>query len=187
MQRLEDQNLGVIQRLVFKNQNERSSLEDFYWSPADRLKLRLYENQLSSRWHGDVCGKRSRLGYQVRPKQLQGTAGSLHPTQLYSWTDTTQWGTAARHPLTQHHASTLLLLSQHTRQWTKEKRVIFTVNSDAGLWLVILARHLPDVEGLGGRVRQEAEHQDDSVGVGKTVRVDLSVHETKTDDRSDLL
>lgn len=57
--------------------------------------------------------------------------------------------------------------------------MIFTVNSDAGLWLVIFAWHLPDVEGLGGRVGQEAEHQDDGVGVWKTVRVDISVPENK--------
>lgn len=44
---------------------------------------------------------------------------------------------------------------------------------------MVAARHLPDVEGLGGGVGQEAEHQDDGVGVGKTVRVDLSVRETK--------
>lgn len=54
-----------------------------------------------------------------------------------------------------------------------------TVQSDAGLRLVVFARHLPDVEGLGGRVGQKAEHQDDGVGVGKTVGVDLSVRETK--------
>lgn len=39
---------------------------------------------------------------------------------------------------------------------------------------MIFARHLPDVEGLLGRVRQEAEHHDDGVGVGKTKRVDVS-------------
>lgn len=35
-------------------------------------------------------------------KQPEGTVGSLHPTQLLSWKDTTQWGTAARHPLCFH-------------------------------------------------------------------------------------
>lgn len=60
--------------------------------------------------------------------------------------------------------------------------MIFTVNSDAGLWLVVFAGHLPDVESLGGRVGQEAEHQDDGVGVGQTVRVDLSVHDTQRHD-----
>lgn len=39
---------------------------------------------------------------------------------------------------------------------------------------MIFARHLPDVEGLLGRVGQEAEHYDDGVGVGKTKRVDVS-------------
>lgn len=62
---------------------------------------------------------------------------------------------------------------------TQEEQVIRTVQCDAGLRLVVFARHLPDVEGCGGRVRQKAEHQDDCVGVGKTVRVDLSVRETK--------
>lgn len=65
--------------------------------------------------------------------------------------------------------------------------MIFTVNSDAGLWLVVFARHLPDVEGLCGRVGEEAEHQDDGVGVGKTERVDVSVHKTRRERMSDLL
>lgn len=52
---------------------------------------------------------------------------------------------------------------------------------------MIFARHLPDVEGLGGRVGQEAEHQDDGVGVGKTFRVDLSVREARRDVNLDLL
>lgn len=55
--------------------------------------------------------------------------------------------------------------------------MIFTVKSDAGLWLVVFARHLPDVKGLGGRVGEEAEHQDDGVGVGKTERVEVSVRQ----------
>lgn len=49
-----------------------------------------------------------------------------------------------------------------------------TVDGDAGLWSVILAGHLPDVEGLGGRVGQQAEHEDDGVGVRKAVRMDVS-------------
>lgn len=56
---------------------------------------------------------------------------------------------------------------------------MLTVHIDAGLWLVIFGRHLPDVEGLGRRVGQEAEHHDDGVGVWETVGVDLAVRETK--------
>lgn len=40
---------------------------------------------------------------------------------------------------------------------------------------MVFGRHLPDVEGLGGGVGQEAEHQDDGVGVGEAIGVDLPV------------
>lgn len=56
---------------------------------------------------------------------------------------------------------------------------MLTVHGDAGLWLVIFGRHLPDVEGLGWRVGQEAEHHDDGVGMWETVGVDLAVQQTK--------
>lgn len=39
---------------------------------------------------------------------------------------------------------------------------------------MVFAGHLPDVEGLGGGVGQQPEHEDDGVGVRKAVRVDLS-------------
>lgn len=48
-----------------------------------------------------------------------------------------------------------------------------TVDGDARLRSVILAGHLPDVEGLGGRVGKQAEHEDDGVGVRKAVGMDV--------------
>lgn len=65
--------------------------------------------------------------------------------------------------------------------------MIFTVNSDAGLWLVVFVWHLPDVEGLGGRVGEDAEHQDDGVGMGKTDGVDVSVLEARREIMLDML
>lgn len=56
---------------------------------------------------------------------------------------------------------------------------MLTVHGDAGLRLVIFGRHLPDVEGLGWRVGQEAEHHDDGVGMREAVGVDLAVRQTK--------
>lgn len=49
-----------------------------------------------------------------------------------------------------------------------------TVDGDAGLRFVVLAGNLPDVEGLGGRFGQQAEHEDDGVRVRKAIRVDVS-------------
>lgn len=49
---------------------------------------------------------------------------------------------------------------------------------------MVFARHLPDVEGLLGRVGQEAEHHDDGVGVGKTKRVDVSEKGRKKQNRA---
>lgn len=49
-----------------------------------------------------------------------------------------------------------------------------TVDGDARLRPVVFAGHLPDVEGLGGGVGQQPEHEDDGVGVRKAVRVDVS-------------
>lgn len=59
-----------------------------------------------------------------------------------------------------------------------KQRMIFTVDGDTGLWLVVFGWHLPDVEGLFGRFGQQAEHDDDGVGLRKTIWVDLSVHTT---------
>lgn len=39
---------------------------------------------------------------------------------------------------------------------------------------MIFAGHLPDVKGLSRRVGQQAEHEDDGVGVRKAIRVDVS-------------
>lgn len=39
---------------------------------------------------------------------------------------------------------------------------------------MVFAGHLPEVEGLSGRVGQQSEHEDDGVGVRKAVRVDVS-------------
>jgi len=50
-----------------------------------------------------------------------------------------------------------------------------TVQGDPGLRLVVFVGHLPDVEGLGRRVGQQADHQDDGEGVRKTIRVELAV------------
>lgn len=70
-----------------------------------------------------------------------------------------------------------VLSSDFRGQRTEET---LTVHGEAGLWLVVFAGELPDVEGLGGRVGQQTEHQDDGVGLRKTVRMDVSVQETKT-------
>lgn len=56
----------------------------------------------------------------------------------------------------------------------QRREALLTVDGDAGLRFVILAGNLPDVEGLGGRFGQQAEHEDDGVSVRKAVRVDVS-------------
>lgn len=56
----------------------------------------------------------------------------------------------------------------------QERETPLTVDGDAGLRFVILAGYLPDVEGLSWRFGQQAEHEDDGVGVRKAVRVDVS-------------
>lgn len=61
-----------------------------------------------------------------------------------------------------------------TQRISKRREAALTVDGDAGLRFVILAGNLPDVEGLGGRFGQQAEHEDDGVSVRKAVRVDVS-------------
>lgn len=121
---------------------------------------------------------------------INGDQGSRR-AQLVHYTPLNSFHEQIRHNEAQllhiHSHSTVPVPFSHNTHTSADNGLIFTVDCDAGLWLVILARHLPDVEGLGGRVGQEAEHQDDRVGAGKTVRVDLSVRETKRDDMSDLL
>lgn len=50
---------------------------------------------------------------------------------------------------------------------------MLTVNGDPDLRVVVPVGDLPDIKGLGGRVGQQAEEEDDGVGRGKTFRVDL--------------
>lgn len=108
MQRLilpvEDLNLSV--RVLFQNRNKRSSLEDSHWSPAenpaDRLKLRLYKSQLTSRSHGTLVVRG--VGSVINRDRSSRRARPALYTSLNSWTDTTQWSTAAVHPLTHYHA-----------------------------------------------------------------------------------
>lgn len=60
--------------------------------------------------------------------------------------------------------------------WTGRKRGrrgLLTVKSDPDLRVVAPVGDLPDIKGLGGRVGQQAEEEDDGVGRGKTFRVDL--------------
>lgn len=50
---------------------------------------------------------------------------------------------------------------------------LLTVKGEPDLRVVVPVGDLPDIKGLGGRVGQQAEEQDDGVGRGKTFRVDL--------------
>lgn len=53
------------------------------------------------------------------------------------------------------------------------RRGLLTVEGDPDLRVVAPVSNLPDIEGFGGRVGQQAEEEDDGVGRGKTFRVDL--------------
>lgn len=53
------------------------------------------------------------------------------------------------------------------------RRGSLTVQGDPDLRVVVPVGNLPDIEGFGGRVGQQAEEEDDGVGRGKTFRVDL--------------
>lgn len=64
-----------------KNSTQKpEQAEDFYWSPADRLKLRLDEIQLSSWWHKVFVVRKSQPCYRPRPKQQEGPAVLLRPS-----------------------------------------------------------------------------------------------------------
>lgn len=148
-----------------------------------RLNLRLYESQLSSWWHKSFVVKG--VISVINRDQSSLRTQPAHYTPLNSV-----------HEQIRHNKAQLLHISSHitkgvpssnnthTQQWIRTEE-IFTVQSDAGLWLVIAGWHLPDVEGLGWCVGQETEHQDDGVGMRKTVRVDVSGHQTKSEDMWD--
>lgn len=59
------------------------------------------------------------------------------------------------------------------RWWAGGPCGLLTVKGDPDLRVVVPVGDLPDIKGLGGRVGQQAEEQDDGVGRGKTFRVDL--------------
>lgn len=59
------------------------------------------------------------------------------------------------------------------QQQRQEDGGLLTVKSDPDLRVVVPVGDLPDIKGLGGRVGQQAEEQDDGVGRGEAFRVDL--------------
>lgn len=50
---------------------------------------------------------------------------------------------------------------------------MLTVEADPDLGVVVFVGNLPDIKRFRGRIRQQAEEEDDGVGWGKTVRMDL--------------
>lgn len=65
------------------------------------------------------------------------------------------------------------------RLLTKKLRYIpLTVDGETGLRFVILVWHLPDIEGLGRGVRQQAEHQNDGVCRRQTIRMNVPVQKS---------
>lgn len=50
---------------------------------------------------------------------------------------------------------------------------MLTVQGEPDLRVVVPVGDLPDIKGLGGRVGQQAEEEDDGVGWGKTFWMDL--------------
>lgn len=50
---------------------------------------------------------------------------------------------------------------------------MLTVKADPDLGVVVFVGNLPDIKRLRGRIRQQAEEEDDCVGWGQTFRMDL--------------
>ncbi len=127
-----------LRTLLPKNQNDRSSQEGFYFlflspaeSSADRLKLRLYESQLSSMTRVPAVKEVDSVINRDRSSQR---AQPAHYTPL------------CVHGQIRHNEAQLLHIRSHVTMWCfhrththihTHERMIFTVNGDAGLWLVI--------------------------------------------------
>lgn len=67
----------------------------------------------------------------------------------------------------------------------RAKRML-TVEADPDLGVVVFVRNLPDIKRFRGRVRQQAEEEDDGVGWGQTFRMDLpgdvsNIHPQRSD------
>lgn len=63
---------------------------------------------------------------------------------------------------------------------------MLTVEADPDLGVVVFVRNLPDIKRFRGRIRQQAEEEDDGVGWGQTFRMDLpgnvkNIHRQRSD------
>lgn len=72
-----------------------------------------------------------------------------------------------------------LLCTVHP-SWAPKHHERLTVDGDPDLGVVAFVWDLPDIEGLGACVGQEAEEHDNGVRWGKTLRMDLPVKKNKT-------